>query len=65
MACIMYPLGRMLGIDENNRSTRSNQVIVYSRKLGHLPLATLWETRNCVRGLEFLRESHFPRNYLS
>ena len=55
----------MLGTDANRRLTRSNQCIVYSRKLGHIPLATLWETRQCVRGLEFLRESHFPRNYVS
>ena len=55
----------MLGTDANLRLTRSNQCIVYSRKLGHIPLATLWQTRQCVRGLEFLSESHFPRNYVS
>ena len=45
--------------------TRGNQCILYSRKLGHLPLATLWETRKCVSGLEFLKNSHFSRNYVS
>jgi hypothetical protein len=56
----------MLGTDENRRLTRSNQCIIYSRKLGHLPLDTLWETRNCVCiELEFLNELHFPRNYIS
>ena len=44
-------------------------MILYSRKLGHLPLATFsgWETvtRKCVRSLEFLENSHFPRNYVS
>jgi hypothetical protein len=39
-------------------------VIVYSRKFGHCPLQTLWDTRK-VTGLECLADSHFPRNYVS
>ena len=45
--------------------TRANEVIVFSRKLGHCPLQTLWDTRKVVTGLEFLADSHFPRNYVS
>ncbi len=45
--------------------TRKNQVIVFSRKLGHMPLETLWNTCKCVSGLDFLANSHFPRNYIS
>ena len=45
--------------------TRANDVIIFSRKLGHCPLQTLWETRKVVTGLESLSDSHFPRNYIS
>ena len=45
--------------------TRANEVIIFSRKLGHCPLQTLWETRKVVTGLETLADSHFPRNYVS
>jgi hypothetical protein len=45
--------------------TRANEVIIFSRKLGHCPLQTLWETRKVVTGLESLADSHFPRNYIS
>jgi hypothetical protein len=45
--------------------TRANEVIVFSRKLGHCPLQTLWDTRKVVTGLESLADSHFPRNYIS
>jgi hypothetical protein len=46
-------------------NTRANEVIIYSRKLGHCPLQTLWDTRKVVTGLESLADSHFPRNYVS
>ena len=36
-----------------------------SRKLGHCPLQTLWDTRKVITGLECLADSHFPRNYVS
>ena len=52
-------------IDHAPPITYTNQVIVFSRKLGHCPLATLWKTKNCVQGLESIQESHFPRNYVS
>ena len=42
--------------------TRANEVIVFSRKFGHCPLQTLWDTRKVVTGLESLADSHFPRN---
>jgi hypothetical protein len=45
--------------------TRANEVIVFSRKFGHCPLQTLWDTRKVVTGLESLADSHFPRNYIS
>ena len=32
--------------------TRANEVIVFSRKLGHCPLQTLWDTRKVVTGLD-------------
>ena len=38
---------------------------MFSRKLGHCPLQTLWDTRKVVTGLESLADSHFPRNYVS
>jgi hypothetical protein len=45
--------------------TRANEVIIFSRKFGHCPLQTLWDTRKVVTGLESLADSHFPRNYIS
>ena len=45
--------------------TRGNEVIIFSRKFGHCPLQTLWETRKVVTGLESLADAHFPRNYVS
>jgi hypothetical protein len=30
-----------------------------------MPLDTLWNTRKCVCGLDFLEDSHFPPNYIS
>ena len=45
--------------------TRANEVIIFSRKLGHCPLQTLWDTRKVVTGLETIADSHFPRNYIS
>ena len=38
---------------------------MFSRKFGHRPLQTLWDTRKVVTGLESLADSHFPRNYVS
>ena len=45
--------------------TRSNEVIVFSRKIGYCPLQTLGDPRKVVTGLETLADSHFPRNYVS
>jgi hypothetical protein len=35
--------------------TSKNQVIIFSRKLGHTPLETRWNIRKCVSCLDFLR----------
>ena len=51
--------------DEQGPITRSNKYIVWSRKLGHMSLETLRQTKNCVSGLEELSETRFPKNYIS
>ena len=38
--------------------TKENDIIFASRKLGHCPLQTLWDTRKVVTGLESLKDSH-------
>ena len=38
---------------------------MWSRKLGHMSLETLRQTKNCVNGLEELSETRFPKNYIS
>ena len=44
--------GRML--------TRNNKYIEASRKLGHMSMEALKQTKDCVRGMEHLTFSHFP-----
>ena len=51
--------------DEQGPITRSNKYIVWSRKLGHMSLETLRQTKNCVSGLDELSETRFPKNYIS
>jgi hypothetical protein len=46
--------GRML--------TRANKYVVWHRKLGYMPMATLRKTKQCVTGLEDLTDAHFPGN---
>ena len=52
-------------LNQETPNTRRNQLVVYSRKLGFCPLATLWETRQVVHGLETLADAHFPRHFIS
>jgi hypothetical protein len=61
MDCTTFPLATTLA--PPLLRLQADEVIVISRKYGHCPLQTLWNTRKVVTGIEGLADSHFPCNY--